>query len=313
MLRQITVIALLAAAPALGCINEFGTGTNLQAQLFPLREGTPTPEEFVEKLAGPARNWSALIQERQKHLGPAASFEARNDYAVALDHLGRHKEALAIFEQLERERPGTYTVATNLGTTYELLGRNDEALVWIKEGVRRNPQSHMGTEWLHVKILEAKRAIQRDHRWLETNSVAGASFGSGKALEVGPPPRDFLGRERSLPELQTALQVQLHERLQFVKAPEPIVGDLLFDLGNTVATTLAVEHAVKVYELAEVFGAERKVFRQRKWHMNTLLWKAKAWDLAAGTGLVVLLVGVLATLIWLKVRESRRAALGQAD
>jgi len=44
----------------------------------------------------------------------------------------------------------------DLGTAYELAGKNEPALRWIREGLRRNPNSHKGTEWLHVKILEAK-------------------------------------------------------------------------------------------------------------------------------------------------------------
>jgi hypothetical protein len=53
-------------------------------------------------------------------------------------------------------------VAANLGTALELLGNKEEALHWIREGIRRNPQSHEGTEWLHAKILEAKIAAQKD-------------------------------------------------------------------------------------------------------------------------------------------------------
>ena len=98
----------------------------------------------------------------ESDLRSSTNFTDRSDYAVALMYLGRHQEAVTLLHQLEAERPGEYFVAGNLGTAYELTGKNEEALRWIREAIRRNPAAHEGTEWLHAKILEAKIAQQKD-------------------------------------------------------------------------------------------------------------------------------------------------------
>jgi hypothetical protein len=59
-----------------------------------------------------------------------------------------------------------------------LTGKNEKALRWIREGLRRNPNSHSETEWLHVLILEAKIAAAKDPEWIKTHSVLALDFGN---------------------------------------------------------------------------------------------------------------------------------------
>ena len=73
----------------------------------------------------------------QSTLANSTNFNDRGDYAVSLVYVGKTREAVELLEGLESEQPGTYIVAANLGTALELLGRNDEALYWIREGIRR--------------------------------------------------------------------------------------------------------------------------------------------------------------------------------
>src|SRR6185437_11772073 len=100
--------------------------------------------------------------EMEAALRGSTNFNDRSDYSIALMYLGRSKEAVELLQALENERPGEYFIAANLGTAYELTGNNEEAARWIAEGIRRNPESHEGTEWLHLKILEAKIAQEKD-------------------------------------------------------------------------------------------------------------------------------------------------------
>ena len=157
-------------------------------------------------------------------LADSTNFNERSDYAVGLVFVGRTKEALEILQKLEREKPGSYFVAANLGTTFELLGNNEEALRWIREGIRRNPGSHEGTEWLHAKILEAKIAQEKDPDYFKKHSV----------LELDPEHASMAmtvdGRSFSPQSLADAINYQLRERMQFVKPPDPAVASLLFDI-----------------------------------------------------------------------------------
>jgi hypothetical protein len=93
--------------------------------------------------------------------GPVAGFRARSDYAAVLIHRGGALKAV------EDEHPGEYIVAANLGTAYELSGDMAQAHRWIGEGIVRNPGAHEGTEWLHLRILEAEELI-RSRRPSET-------------------------------------------------------------------------------------------------------------------------------------------------
>ena len=107
----------------------------------------------------------------ERNLRGAQGFNERSDYAVALMYLGRSGEAIKLLQALEKEQPGQYFVAANLGTAFELSGNNEEALHWIKEGIRRNPDSHEGTEWLHATILEAKIAHEKNADYFKHHSV----------------------------------------------------------------------------------------------------------------------------------------------
>lgn len=116
----------------------------------------------------------------------ATNFNDRSDYSVALMYLGRSPAAVEMLQQLEKEKPGQYFIAANLGTAYELSGNNEEALRWINEGLRRDPDSHEGTEWLHAKILEAKIAQQKDPNFFKNHSVLELQPQTvGEAVSIG--------------------------------------------------------------------------------------------------------------------------------
>jgi Flp pilus assembly protein TadD len=69
----------------------------------------------------------------------------RADYGGVLLHLRQFGKAREVLVEAERLHPGNYQVAANLGTAYELLGDDENALVWIRKGIERNPDSHYGT------------------------------------------------------------------------------------------------------------------------------------------------------------------------
>lgn len=157
----------------------------------------------------------------------APSIQSRNGLAVAYIISGKYEQAATILTNLEKEHPGISRTASNLGTALELSGNNAEALHWIEGGIARDPDDHQGTEGLHVKILEAKVALEKDPAWLETHSVLGADFGSETQSQMPFALRvDRLGRPNSLEEIEKAMDYQLRERLKFVTEPDPIVASL---------------------------------------------------------------------------------------
>jgi tetratricopeptide (TPR) repeat protein len=267
----IALAVIVVATPTLACINTFGT--DLKGEVV---ETFLTADDLVEYLTMPGGpNWRAQKKKLSRNLAQA-SLEQRNDYAAALIHLGEIQPALAILVRIEQSRPGLYTTATNLGTAYELIGKNEHALSWIRAGIRRNPESHDGSEWLHVAILESKLAMAGNPGWLRTHSVLGLDFGSEAAprMPAGFPSGND-GKTLDARETWKAIHVQMAERLQFVGPPDPIVGDLLFDYANLLMLTDTMENAAAIYELALRYDTPRAALaKQRLEHARLIVKRA---------------------------------------
>lgn len=219
--------------------------------------------------------------EMEAALRGSTNFNDRSDYSVALMYLGRANEAVELLEQLEKEKTGQYFIAANLGTAYELAGKNEQALRWINEGIRRNPHSHEGTEWLHVKILEAKIAQQKDSHYFETHSVLNLRPGIEEPLTLG---------DQKLPQAQVAeaISYQLAERLKFVKPPDAAVASLLFDYAAIEAATATLESAKRILLMAVEYGYPAANFQPlMSLYDRRIAWrKTKHYSGFVGVGLL---------------------------
>jgi hypothetical protein len=208
MRRVLAVVMLIAiAGPSSACINTFAS------QIMEARGNKN--DALVAELAALA----------EKEYRESPTLEKTNDAAVARILTGRMPEGIQLLRDLEKRQPGNAIVAANLGTALELSGADEEALTWIRESVLRDPQEHQGSEWVHVKILEAKLAMKADPTWLRRNSVMGWS--EGQRL-----PLDERSRPRSPRAMFEAIGYQIMERIQFVNAPDPILGDLSLTQGD---------------------------------------------------------------------------------
>lgn len=175
------------------------------------------------------------LNELWNELQKEANCELLSDYAVGLMRLGHYQDALIILEYVNSKFPNQYNVVANLGTAYELNGQLENALHWIKKGIELNPQSHNGSEWIHVKILEAKIALQKDSNFLKDYTV----------LELS-------GEQLKDEAVFHQLWTQLYERFPFSPSEEnPIMADLFITLGDLSAQTLSTEYAQTYYLLAQ--------------------------------------------------------------
>lgn len=245
----------------LGCLQESEKGTSLDERRVSV---ATSPADYIDFLLAHCKDAGFWVRREaemaQQMVASPADLNLRNDYAVALIHSGRLQEGKRMLRDLEEESPGRYLTAANLGTALELDGQDEQALWWIREAIRRNPEAHFGTEWIHVRILLAKLHLKENPRWLASHTVLGPDFGS-EAFPIIP--SDWLGKtERK--RVVFGLEYQLMERLEFSPAPNPLVADLLFSLGNLQAFHSSKEQAAAVLELALRFGPERsELVRQR--------------------------------------------------
>lgn len=305
----VTIWLLSQTFPILGCVNAPDSPAKVGQ---PIYTATLGPQAYIQTLLSghlASQDWEfALTNAKNPSLRESNSVD-ENGVAVALIHLGRTEEALKILEKLERKAPGSYYIAANLGTAYELLGDNEKAYKWIAEGMKRNPDSHFGTEWLHLKILKAKQAIKKDPQWIDKNSVLGIDW----ELISGDLSKVELSDDRKVvynaDAVRKAIEYQLHERTEFVKPPDPTVASLLYDLSHLVRHSRSEEHGNLVLNAAHTYG-----------YLNTatslpalaapateIVITGNSYWLPAGLAAA----GVLAVLVfaglWLKNRQTKSA------
>jgi tetratricopeptide (TPR) repeat protein len=260
--------------------------------------------------------WQSYADEQAGKMAKSPSVRDRSNYAGALLHLREYEKARDILLEAERLSPGDYAVAANLGTAFELLGDNENALKWIKIGLLRNSDSHHGTEWVHVKILEAKIAVAKDPTWLKHHSVVGADFGT-EAIPQFTTPKSDNSDERETPEaLIKSISYQLKERIEFVSAPDPYVGDLLFDLANALAVSENVNYAVDIYALARSFEAPKAELVSKRLSLALNLVKTanrrKIRNQILLGALGVATIGI-PLYIWIRFRRKQRLVLNSTS
>lgn len=169
-----------------------------------------------------------------------------SDKGLILILLKKYDEAIKLYLEIEEKEPNRYSTASNLGTAYELAGQNENALKWIKRAVEIDPTSHDNSEWLHVKILEAKI---KGELYYNSDFLLNLRFGSSDEPISGL-------KDSALQKMHDALYYQLNERVSFIKPKDELVAELLFDLGNFAFELGNYEDARHDYELARKYGYE---------------------------------------------------------
>jgi tetratricopeptide (TPR) repeat protein len=225
----LALLCLLAPVAAWACMNDYTPNVNKAA----MKRGNSLIQQIT--LHPTNEPWTVRRERLRKLLAEGGDFRVKNDLATTLAHTGEADEAVKLLEEVEAEKPGRYFTAANLGTAYELAGDDRKALEWIRKGIERNPDAHDGTEWLHVLILQAKLAIAEDPKWLETHSILGDPVKGKENAKIGKGVAGNRGEKLTAAQIKKAFLYQLHERLQFVKPPDAVVGALLLDLGQLVA------------------------------------------------------------------------------
>ena len=267
-MRRIVVGLLLAAWSSLACACINTVGTDRTGQRF--EPDWYTGDELVESLTWrTTRAGRTVLDDESRRLAKevttAPDFANRNDLAVNLILQGETTAAMRLLLANERDFPGRPETAANLGTALELAGFDAIALRWIRIGIRRNAAEHLGTEWLHARILEAKIAARHDPTYLATHSVAGVRFEDTvlPPLPTAYPPGND-GQPVSPFGLNQALNYQLHERLQFVRSSDPVVANLLLDWATLNLAGGAIEDAKALYRLAVRYGARSTPLMQAR-------------------------------------------------
>jgi hypothetical protein len=264
--------ALLAAAlPATACINEKGTNRSAESIAPLLYAGQKLKPMLVTPTS--KAHLTDVTEGVVRRARATPSFNNLNDLAATLIRHGRLPVAVRLLQFLERKYPGHYETAANIGTAYELMGRNKDALRWISECMKRNPMDHDGTEWLHAHILKAK--LGQLPKSAPGRSILNLDFGNDP-LPRRPAqlPTGNDGKPLILFDTAFALRYQLLERIGLVAAPDPIVAGLLLDWANFELLAGTVESADVLYDAALRYGSsEGPLIARRKQQVASILSK----------------------------------------
>lgn len=244
---------------------------------------------------------------RGGRLKPADDLSEKEIQGVEEVLMGDYDLAISIFTEIEADIPGRYATAANLGTVYELKGELEPALQWISEGIRRNPESHLGTEWLHVEIIRARMKLKEDTGYLRKHHVIELPRSLSKESKI-----EISGNLFSPLQVANALQYQLKERMIFVKPADPVVADLLFIYSEIRARTSSVESALGLLQLAGEYGFQDSAIlagkiKHYQWLIRfRLIWQTALIVLAITAAVLFLVYAYRRKWFFLTTSEYRR-------
>jgi len=250
-MKKIALLILILGwvTDAQGCLN---------GETYVLKDGSLLYEDFKESIVPHGHmfwidEFDITLHNLDSLWKKTKDVDYLSDYALILALKKQYEASAKIYLQIEKMSPGRYATASNLGTVYELMGQNEQALAWISKAVAIDPQSHKNSEWIHVNILKAKI---KGENTINTEFLLGTGFGD-KASPASP-----LSMTELL-ALRDALYYQLNERVTFVKPQDKIVAVLLSALADVAWLTHERAPAMQVYDLAATYGMASEVFKSR--------------------------------------------------
>ena len=240
------LISLTASTFSLACLNGESKILSTDSYIYEDREGNiPHGHTFyTENLDNDLKKIDSLFAVK-----PDA--DLLSDKGLILILQGKYQQAIDLYLEVEKKYPNRYSTASNIGTAYELIGDNENALKWISKALVLNPDSHNKSEWIHQNILK----IRLKQLQLSSESLINRDFGNEDF------PVSTLSKE-DLNSLKNQLYFQLNERRSFIQPKDEIMAQLLFDYGN-ILLLLGEKEAKDVYEIAKQYGFSNELIDRR--------------------------------------------------
>jgi tetratricopeptide (TPR) repeat protein len=160
-------------------------------------------------------------------LAAGVDFRLLSDFAWKLAQRNELDLAEKILSELYKTHPNEYNVLANLGTVYELLNNPKLALYYLAKAIQISPESHYGSEWLHINILKMKLGLLNNNNYTDFFELNQHKLVYGDLLyqksfdpaSMGKVHRDTLMKH---------LAYQLHERMFFIPKNDPVICEMLY-------------------------------------------------------------------------------------
>lgn len=243
------VLILMSSVKAFACLNEYNV--NARGQVYERYEGLPIFYRTFD-----LAHSQKIVDQIDLADTDDIDFKDFSDVGVHLARLGKYKEALDIFIWLNDKHKDEYRIVSNLGTLYELNGQIDSAYKYIEKGLKLNPDSHMGSEWVHLSILEAKKNIEKDGDWLLKNQVLNLNLTDTVGLYTKAHDKIMLAIWQ--------IGHQLEERVPFTPDSDLLLANVLLELGELLEIHVSIENAYVAYKMAAHYDKENKLGAKEK-------------------------------------------------
>lgn len=198
------------------------------------------------------RNLNNFLKEFDSIYKKTKDVDYLSDKGVILIFQKKYKEAIQLYLEIEKTHPNRYSTASNIGTAYELIGDNINALKWIEKSISIDPKSHKNSEWIHVNILKAKI----DNSLINSDFLINLNFGNDIDLKVS-------NDKIKLYDLRQALFFQVNERATFIKGNDRIMALLYYELANLDFYIGNKQFAKEHYLLAIEYGLKNDLVNKR--------------------------------------------------
>lgn len=243
------ILGCLLSAPLSACLNGDTKLLATGERLYEDHEGfVPYGHDF-----GGNERLKELLVSLEKGYKETKNVDYLSDQGYILILQGKYQEAVDLYKRIESMVPGRYSTASNMGTAYELLGNDKEALRWIEKSVEISSKSHFYSEWIHVSILKAKI---KGEKYYTSQNLIQTDFGKEDL------PKSTLTTE-DLEKLRQQIYYQLNERVSFVMPKDKIVAQLFFDLGNISYLMNDKEGARENFQKAKEYGFDDPILKIR--------------------------------------------------
>lgn len=202
---------------------------------------------FLTEIQFNQQNIEKRINELEKSFKKQIfSMQSISDYGAYLLMRGNFKEGMEIFRQLQLRYPDIYEINANLAVAFEVNGEIDSAIHFQKTAMKLKPSAHDNSEWLHLKILEARKQLLQNSDWCIHNNVTEIEAESIKNYK-------YQSHETGeVPFVFSNFIAQLNERMPFSFAEDKVMGKLFLELGSAYMSR-SVYRAYYCYSMARYF------------------------------------------------------------
>lgn len=178
-------------------------------------------------------------------------YKTQSDVAVHLARLGRIKESLNILRNIYYRHPEEFIILSNLTFLYELNGKIDSALFINEKSLDRFSKTYKGSNWVHMKILQAKLKMQMDSNWIYNHKVLNLQLKHAKKITKRTGDNTDVDEQfRENNSVISSIIYHIKERIPYTPAPDLLLSSVIAESAELMAQEFSMEHAVYLYYLA---------------------------------------------------------------